>query len=195
MKPGATRCTNTCQRGRNENGGQDEDGLTSCSDKSPGSQALGLLPLPPVNDDLGPLSAEDAGSKSLLSDRLAVVIGQVQVERGAGVVVPDLGDVDAVPDGLADVAFNEVVDGSAGRAVGVASGGGVTERLYKVAFLNVGDELEFLNDLGSSEFGVVKGQGLVAAGAVLESQGTGRPSQEDGRGRDQGGKFEEHGDD
>lgn len=86
--------------------------------------------------------AEHVGAQDVVPRGRAVVARELQHEGRAGVPVPDLGGVDAMPDGGRVRALEEVVDGRADGAV--AGGAGqqrvVAEGLDVVASFHVRDE-------------------------------------------------------
>lgn len=125
--------------------------------------APGLLPLIGRNDNLRALAPEYIRAQHMLPDGLPVVVGQVQSHGSAGVVVPDLGLVDAVPVAPAGRRLEEVVDGRRDGAVAVRLG--VPEGLDKVALFNVGLQAEFSNDLLRREAAAA---GTVARGLRLD---------------------------
>lgn len=105
-----------------------------------------MLPLALLDDDLGSLAVPNIRAEDLIADGLAVVPGQGELEGRAGVVVPYFDGVeDAVPVGLASLAFEEVVDVGAGSAdvVGLR----VPVGFDVVALFGVRSEVELLDDV------------------------------------------------
>ncbi|KAK4135698.1 AIP3-domain-containing protein [Trichocladium antarcticum] len=158
------------------------------SEPRPVAVALGALPLPRGDDHLGLVALEDIGAQHNLAHAGAVVVGERQGEGRAGVVVPDLGGVDAVPERLADGALEEVVDGGAGGAVAVGrlDQQRVPEGLLEVALLRVGDEAELGDDL----LGGALADGLPGAVSCLVDHRAGERALEEAQQR-QGGEAEE----
>lgn len=108
----------------------------------------GALPHVLGHDNLRPLLdplVEDVGPEDVPLARGAIVPRQRERQRRAGVVVPHLVRVELVPDGLARVALEQVVDEGADGAV--VHPHGVLERLDEVALFGVGHEPELLDDL------------------------------------------------
>lgn len=88
---------------------------------------------------------EDILAEEMLLVGHSRIIGQRKGQRSSSVVVPDLGGVsDAMPDGVAVLAFEEVVDERAGRSVALYRDG-VFECLAVVAFFDVGLQVQLLD--------------------------------------------------
>lgn len=110
---------------RHFEGGEVEAGCDGATDERPLTKRSGGLPPAGGNDLLRPFSAEQVGTEPGLRSGPAG-LGNAELERGAGVVVPDLGGiVDPVP--MRPVAaFEKVVDG---RRVATRATIGIAERL------------------------------------------------------------------
>lgn len=117
-------------------------------DQRPVAVGAGALPHVLGHDNLRPLLdplVEDVGPEDVPLTRGTIVPRQRERQRRASVVVPHLVRVELVPDGLARVALEQVVDEGADGAV--VHPHGVLERLDEVALFGVGHEPELFDDL------------------------------------------------
>lgn len=121
--------------------------LTRSPNQRPIAPTPSPLPLILRDDSLGELNLtrlvpEQIVPEDVLPDGRAVIEREVQRQGRAGVPVPDLGGVDAVPVGELVGALQEVVDGGADGPVRARHQGGVPERLVEVPLLAAGRQVE-----------------------------------------------------
>lgn len=108
---------------------------------------FGTLPGIARNNNLRRLAVEDILAEEMLLVGRSRVIGQRKGQRSTCVVVPDLSGVgDAMPDGVAVLAFEEVVNKRAGRSVAFYCDG-VFECLAVIAFFDVGLQAQLLDNI------------------------------------------------
>ena len=93
-----------------------------CAHQGPVAQALGALPFALGDDDLRRLVVEDVGAEHAVTQGLAVVVRQGQLQRRAAVEVPDLGGVQHAVPARDLAALEQIVDCGAGGAVGASLG-------------------------------------------------------------------------
>ncbi len=96
------------------------------------------------HDGLGPFAGGDVGTE-LDRVRRAILIGDLQIERAAGVIVPDLDGIDAMPV-RAVAPRQQVVDRSRTRpSCGI--GTGVAKRLAIIPAFGMRPQFEARNDI------------------------------------------------
>src|SRR5258708_19191008 len=122
-----------------------ESGRNGASDQRPVAAALGRLPRLSGHDRLRLFAGAEMGTEP---DRTpAAVIGDVQGQRAAGVIMPNLDCIDAVPVRALAVRQQEIDRRRCGASAGAEAG--VAKRLAIVAAFGMRSQFKPRDDVGS----------------------------------------------
>ena len=123
-----------------------------CSRPASNRRSLRGLPAPGRHDSLGTLARRQIRAEHEAANRSGLGVGDLQHQRRAGVKMPDLGGVDAVPVRAFAARQQEIDRGRRGppapRIPGYARKGGIAKRLAEMAALGMRTQVEQPDDIG-----------------------------------------------
>src|SRR5262249_18391940 len=126
-----------------------ESGRNGAADQRPLTESLRGLPRVRRHYGLRPLAGGEIGSQREAFDRAVGVERDLERERRAGVIVPDLDRIDLVP--MRALAAREQVIGRGRCRARAVHHTRVAERLAKMSALGMGLEIEQAHDFGGGE--------------------------------------------